>query len=176
MNPISYTRIESRVGPLLLAGDATALTRLEFHEAGRHRLRIESHWREDAEPFRAAVQQLGEYFAGDRREFELALRLDGTEFQRRVWAELVRIPYGETISYGELARRIGNPAAARAVGLANGANPVAIVVPCHRVIGSDGSLTGFGGGLPIKQKLLDLERRQRTAREFPIPVAAARGA
>ena len=173
MTEVRYTRIESPVGPLFLAGDESALARLEF-ESGRNRFRPEPGWREDAGPFREAVRQLGEYFAGARRQFEVALRLEGTEFQRRVWGELVKIPYGETISYGELARRIGNPAAARAVGLANGANPVAIVVPCHRVIGSDGSLVGFGGGLGTKQRLLGLERRHRTAQEFPIPVAAAR--
>lgn len=106
-----------------------------------------------------AKLQLEEYFAGDRREFDLPLAARGTEFQHRVWAELRRIPFGETISYGELATRIGKPTASRAVGAANGRNPLPVVVPCHRVIGSDGRLTGFGGGLPTKQALLDLERR-----------------
>jgi methylated-DNA-[protein]-cysteine S-methyltransferase len=106
-----------------------------------------------------AACQLAEYFAGTRRQFTLTRAPAGTEFQRRVWDELCRIPYGGTISYGELARRIGHPRAVRAVGLANGANPLAIVVPCHRVIGSNGRLTGYGGGLAIKQQLLDLERR-----------------
>ena len=101
--------------------------------------------------------QLEEYFAGSRRTFAVDFALRGTPFQRRVWEELCRIPYGETISYAELARRIGRPTAVRAVGLANGANPIAIVVPCHRVIGANGTLTGYGGGLPTKRYLLDLE-------------------
>ena len=100
------------------------------------------------------------YFAGELREFAVNLDPEGTTFQLRVWRELSRIPYGETISYGQLATRIGNPKASRAVGLANGSNPISIIVPCHRVIGSNGKLTGYGGGLPIKEKLLGLERRQ----------------
>lgn len=103
-------------------------------------------------------RQLGEFFAGERRDFDLALAPKGSEFQKRVWAELVKIPFGETISYGELARRIGNPAASRAVGRANGTNPIALIVPCHRVIGADGSLTGYGGGLDLKDKLLRWEK------------------
>ena len=111
-------------------------------------------------PLRAAKQQLQEYFAGSRSTFDLPLRLDGgTPFRRRVWRELQRIPYGATISYGELARRIGQPAASRAVGGANHHNPIAIIVPCHRVIGTDGTLVGYGGGLPIKERLLAHERR-----------------
>jgi methylated-DNA-[protein]-cysteine S-methyltransferase len=106
------------------------------------------------------VRQLREYFAGQRTRFDLPLHPAGTAFQRDVWSELQRIPYGETISYGELARRVGHPAAARAVGAANGANPIPIVIPCHRVIGANGKLTGFGGGIPVKQKLLALESRQ----------------
>jgi O-6-methylguanine DNA methyltransferase len=105
----------------------------------------------------AAATQLHEYLAGERTEFDLPLRPNGNEFEQAVWAELVRIPYGETTSYGEIARRIGHPTAARAVGRANGRNPIAIVVPCHRVIGSDGSLTGYGGGLDLKRRLLTLE-------------------
>jgi methylated-DNA-[protein]-cysteine S-methyltransferase len=105
-------------------------------------------------PLGEAVRQLSEYFAGTRRTFHLPLRLQGTEFQQRVWRELTEIPYGETWSYGQLARRIGNPNASRAVGLANGRNPISILVPCHRVIGADGSLTGYGGGLERKQWLL----------------------
>ena len=102
--------------------------------------------------------QLDEYFAGTRTRFDLPLRLHGTPFQVEVWEQLRRIPYGETISYGELARRVGNANASRAVGLANGQNPLPIVVPCHRVIGANGKLTGYGGGLPIKARLLELER------------------
>jgi methylated-DNA-[protein]-cysteine S-methyltransferase len=107
-----------------------------------------------------AIRQLEAYFAGKLDNFNLLLSPQGTPFQQRVWSELQNIPYGETISYGELARRIGNPKASRAVGLANGANPLSIVIPCHRVIGANGKLTGYGGGLPIKEKLLALEKRQ----------------
>ena len=112
---------------------------------------------EDHPVVRAALDQLEAYFAGRLREFDLPLRLNGTEFQRRVWRALLEIPYGETRSYGEQARAIGRPAAVRAVGTANGRNPIAIVVPCHRVIGSSGKLVGYGGGLPLKQMLLALE-------------------
>jgi methylated-DNA-[protein]-cysteine S-methyltransferase len=111
----------------------------------------------EAPPLAAAAAQLDEYFAGERRDFDLELDLRGTEFQRAVWDELLRIPYGETMSYGELARRLGRPERVRAVGAANGRNPVAIVVPCHRVIGADGSLTGYGGGLDRKRALLAVE-------------------
>ena len=107
------------------------------------------------------VRQLRAFFAGELRDFDLTLLPQGTEFQRRVWHALCGIPFGETISYGELARRIGNPAASRAVGLANGANPIPIVIPCHRVIGSSGKLTGYGGGLEKKRWLLDFERSQQ---------------
>ncbi len=107
-----------------------------------------------------AASQLRSYFAGELQEFDLPLAPEGTPFQREVWEQLCRIPYGETISYGELARRIGNPKACRAVGLANGSNPISIVIPCHRVIGSNGKLTGYGGGLATKEKLLALEQKQ----------------
>jgi methylated-DNA-[protein]-cysteine S-methyltransferase len=106
------------------------------------------------------VRQLRAYFAGELKDFDLPLAPKGTEFQQNVWAELCKIPYGETISYGELARRIGNPNASRAVGLANGSNPIPVVIPCHRVIGANGKLTGYGGGLPIKERLLALEKKQ----------------
>ena len=106
------------------------------------------------------MRQLKAYFAGELENFDLPLSPQGTPFQQRVWGELQKIPYGDTISYGELARRIGNPKASRAVGLANGSNPISIVIPCHRVIGANGKLTGYGGGLPIKEKLLALEKRQ----------------
>jgi methylated-DNA-[protein]-cysteine S-methyltransferase len=147
---------ESPVGPLLLAGSADALTHLHFQAAPRP-LRPAAEWRCDAAPFAAVLAQLQEYFAGARRTFCLPLAPRGTPFQLTVWQALQAIPYGETRSYGELARRIGLGGGARAVGLANGANPLPIIVPCHRVIGADGSLTGFGGGLPIKRALLSLE-------------------
>jgi len=119
-------------------------------------------WRRDDRAFDDVVSQLEEYFEGRRREFQLALAPEGTPFQLRVWKALLDIPYGETISYGELAERIGQPSASRAVGLANGSNPIPIVIPCHRVIGSNGKLTGYGGGLAIKERLLALERGDRT--------------
>jgi methylated-DNA-[protein]-cysteine S-methyltransferase len=149
-----YTCMESPVGPLVLAGDQDGLRRIEF--PNRHELKPE--WRQDPSQFGDVVRQLEAYFAGELRDFDLPLRMEGTPFQLIVWRELQAIPYGETITYGELARRIDNPKGSRAVGLANGANPIPIVVPCHRVIGSNGKLTGFGGGLDTKEKLLTLER------------------
>jgi methylated-DNA-[protein]-cysteine S-methyltransferase len=127
---------------------------------GRQPVQPDPHWHDDAEPLRETARQLRAYFAGELEAFDLALAPQGTLFQLAVWNRLCEIPYGETISYGELARRMGKPNASRAVGLANGANPIPIVIPCHRVIGSNGKLTGYGGGLPIKEKLLGLERRQ----------------
>jgi methylated-DNA-[protein]-cysteine S-methyltransferase len=150
----AFIHVESPIGPLLLITDGAALTGLYMNVSPE--AQPSSGWSEDATvgPLPAAIRQLAEYFAGKRREFELPLRLEGTEFQRRVWGELEEIPYGETWSYGQLASRIGKPGASRAVGLANGRNPISIVVPCHRVIGADGSLTGYGGGLERKQWLL----------------------
>jgi methylated-DNA-[protein]-cysteine S-methyltransferase len=147
--------VDSPIGPLMLTSDGTALTGLYMGTPGKMPDLAEG-WTQNAaiDPLRAAVRQLQEYFAGTRREFDLPLRMQGTAFQRRVWKELTKIPYGETWSYGQLAKRIDNPNASRAVGLANGRNPIAVIVPCHRVIGADGSLTGFGGGLPRKQWLL----------------------
>ena len=159
MTGLSYTQIDSPVGPLLLAGEARGLREIRFVD-GRHPQPPDPDWTPDAAPFAEVVRQLQAYFSGERQEFDLPLVLEGTDFQLRVWRSLQTIPYGSTVSYLELAEKIGNPKAVRAVGLANGANPIPIVVPCHRVIGSNGSLTGFGGGLPIKQKLLALESRQ----------------
>ena len=149
------------MGPLLLVGDDVGLRQLEFIN-GRASVQLDPAWREDAASLQDAIRQLKAYFAGKLEKFDLPLAPEGTSFQREVWKRLCEIPYGETVSYGELARRIGNPKASRAVGLANGANPIAIVIPCHRVIGSNGKLTGYGGGLPLKEKLLALERRQLT--------------
>ena len=148
-----FTTLDTPIGPLQLRGDEHALSALDL--PGRH-APTDGLTRDDAR-FEPVVRQLHEYFAGERTRFELPLRMAGGEFQRRVWAELERIPYGETASYGEIARRLGAPTASRAVGAANGRNPIAIIVPCHRVIGADGSLTGFGGGLECKRALLDLE-------------------
>jgi methylated-DNA-[protein]-cysteine S-methyltransferase len=154
---LTCTRIDSPVGPLGLAVDDHGVVRIQFHagrgldwagpdaRAGSHALLART------------AAQLGEYFDGRRRDFDLPLSPHGTPFQRTVWSELGRIPYGEAISYAQLAQRIGKPAAMRAVGAANGRNPLPIVVPCHRVIGANGTLTGFGGGLPTKAFLLRLE-------------------
>lgn len=152
----SYTYLDSPVGCLLLAGDPQGLTLVRF-PGERGGVRPAADWRRDDGVFAAAIAQLEEYFAGARREFSLPLQPVGTPFQQVVWSALRTIPYGTTLSYGELARRIGRPPASRAVGAANGANPLPIIVPCHRVIGADRSLTGFGGGLETKRFLLALE-------------------
>ena len=158
-----YTHIDSSpAGPLLLAGNRDALHVLSFGVGTRPRP-IDPSWQLDTKGVLTGVRrELDEYFAGRLRKFTTPLAFEGTPFQNQVWKELTRIPYGETISYLELANRIKNPKAVRAVGMANGANPIAIIVPCHRVIGSNGSLTGFGGGIPTKRALLELERGQRT--------------
>ena len=154
-----YTYLETPIGMLLIAGDEEAVRRIEFPKNGKA-ARPEADWRESSRgPVAEAVRQLGEYFAGKREQFDLPLAPAGTEFQRGVWRRLQEIPYGGTISYGELAKRVGNPKASRAVGAANGQNPIPIVIPCHRVIGANGKLTGFGGGLPIKEALLALEAK-----------------
>jgi methylated-DNA-[protein]-cysteine S-methyltransferase len=157
MNIVFHRHVASPVGPLLIAGNDEGLQLIEFH-APRHVLRRGEHWCEgDHAVLRRAQVQLDEYFAGKRRHFELPLAPQGTDFQRDVWWELANIPFGGTISYAQLAQRLGRPTATRAGGAANGRNPLPIVLPCHRVIGADGSLTGFGGGLPTKQFLLQLE-------------------
>ena len=155
---IFCTRALSPLGPLLLVGTSDALTSL-WLPSGRDRQDPEPDWVESARPFKHAVRQLDAYFAGRLRQFDLPLAPVGTAFQQRVWRALCDIPYGETVSYGLLARRIERPAAVRAVGAANGQNPISIVIPCHRVIGSDGRLVGYGGGLPAKSLLLELEGR-----------------
>lgn len=159
MHEVYYTRFESPVGPLLLVGDAKALRRVSF-ESGKRSVPPQAEWKQNRSAFAEVIRQLQAYFRGELKEFDLPLSMEGTDFQLRVWNELRAIPYGETISYAQLARRIGNPQAVRAVGAANGSNPIPIIVPCHRVIGSDGSLTGFGGGLSTKKRLLELENKQ----------------
>ncbi|MXY89681.1 MAG: methylated-DNA--[protein]-cysteine S-methyltransferase [Gammaproteobacteria bacterium] len=151
-----YIYTDSPIGSLLLAGDGDNLHTLGF-PGGKMQRRHEPGWTEDAAPFAQAIEQLRAYFAGELERFDLPLAPAGTEFQRKVWAALQDIPYGETRSYGELARQVGNGKASRAVGAANGRNPIPVIIPCHRVVGSDGSLTGFGGGLETKRRLLDLE-------------------
>ncbi|MDB6084950.1 MAG: ogt [Gammaproteobacteria bacterium] len=150
-----YTYNESPIGRLLLSSDGVALTGL-YMDVPDHPPRGLDDWTRDPSsgPLPETIRQLGEYFAGHRRDFDLPLLLHGTEFQQRVWNALRDIPYGATWSYGQLAKRIDSPNASRAVGLANGRNPISILVPCHRVIGADGSLTGYGGGLDRKQWLL----------------------
>jgi len=152
--------VDSPVGPLLLTSDGTALTRLLFAASP------DPSWSTEPDAvLETAAAQLAEYFAGERTDFDLPLDPAGTAFQLTVWLALRDIPYAETINYGQLATRVGNPRSSRAVGLANGRNPISIVVPCHRVIGADGSLTGYGGGLPRKRTLLDLERHTSGAAE-----------
>lgn len=154
MNTFSY--FDSPIGRLLLTCDGSALTGLYTGLELSRKTPSTNGWAEDAtvEPLAATIRQLSEYFAGSRREFDIPLSLRGTVFQTRVWRMLGEIRYGETWSYGDLAKRLDNPGASRAVGLANGRNPISIVVPCHRVIGADGSLTGYGGGLDRKRWLL----------------------
>lgn len=151
-----YCYLTTPIGELLLAGDDDALSLVGFPE-GKMRYDPEADWIFNEKPFVAVRQQLTEYFNGERTEFDLPLHLTGTEFQLLVLEELKRIPYGTTTSYGDIAQRIGRPKAVRAVGAANGRNPIPIIVPCHRVIGSGGDLTGFGGGLGTKEALLRLE-------------------
>jgi methylated-DNA-[protein]-cysteine S-methyltransferase len=158
---MNYCTMETPIGLLLLAGDREAIRFIRFPKKGKTQ-KPEPDWQESSSgAVREAVKQLREYFAGHRTEFDLPVSPDGTTFQRAVWRQLQNIPYGQTISYGELARRVGNPKASRAVGGANHANPIPIVIPCHRVIGANGKLTGFGGGLPIKEALLALEQGPR---------------
>ena len=161
----TYVRFDSPVGTLYATADGDQLTGLYF-EGGRHAPAIADTWHEcspRSAPFAVLVRQLREYFDGKRDTFELPLAPHGTKFQQRVWKEIAGIPYGETISYAELARRAGAEGAARAAGAATGRNPLSIVVPCHRVVGTAGSLTGYAGGLPRKTRLLEIEGVLRTA-------------
>ena len=157
-SPRWYCLVPSPVGQLMLAGDFQRLTCLFFQD-GPHTQPPPPHWTYDRNPFTKVIDQLEEYFAGTRTQFTVPLEQKGTPFQQRVWRTLLNIPYGQTVSYGEIARSIGLPQASRAVGAANGKNPISILVPCHRVIGHSGKLVGYGGGLPIKEKLLAHERQ-----------------
>lgn len=163
-----YCVIESPVGRLLLAGNAQALTHVSFQD-GRHPTKPDPQWTYSETPFQKSIQQLNEYFSGKRNTFKINLAPEGTPFQRKVWDALQTIPYGRTLSYGQIANAIGKPQAVRAVGAANGQNPLSIVIPCHRVIGSNGKLVGFGGGISIKEALLSHERRHAQAASFIPP-------
>ena len=158
---IEYRTIDSPIGPLTLAGQDSVLTMLRMVDQTYEPSR--TGWTPNPAAFQEATEQLDAYFVGKLTEFDFEFELRGSEFQRRVWKALQTIPYGETRSYGRIAEQIGAPGSARAVGLANGHNPIAIVVPCHRVIGANGSLTGYGGGLDRKQTLLALERKRASA-------------
>lgn len=181
--PLRYCHMDTPFGPVLLAGDEAGLRRLDFRNArstiaarsrGRKAGRdssIAPDWSEDPKPFREVVRQLDLYFAGRLRDFDVPLAPEGTPFQLRVWEALCGIPYGETTSYGAVAARIGRPSASRAVGMANGRNPISIIVPCHRVIGSTGALTGYGGGIEMKARLLAFERETSSPRRRPAATA-----
>lgn len=151
-----YTTIESPIDELLLTKEGDHLTGLQMAPWSPS-----PDWKRNDSHFKDVIAQLGAYFAGELQEFDVPTKANGTPFQLRVWEALRAIPYGETRSYGEIARQVGKPSAVRAVGRANGANPIAVIVPCHRVIGANGTLTGYGGGLDRKQKLLELERRPK---------------
>jgi methylated-DNA-[protein]-cysteine S-methyltransferase len=162
-----YDTIESPLGRIVLGGNGEALSFVGLPES-RKPFSIPDQWNRDPQSFAEAKRQFDAYFSGGLNEFTLKLSPQGTEFRLRVWKALCTIPYATTISYAELAQRIGNPKASRAVGLANGANPLSIIVPCHRVIGANGSLTGYGGGLKAKQFLLDLEQRHSPREDFAL--------
>jgi methylated-DNA-[protein]-cysteine S-methyltransferase len=151
-----YTTFDGPIGELLICGDGETVHGL-YMQHGRKPFRPRATWVRDDDAFTDAREQLREYFAGERRDFDVPVALNGSDYQLRVWNALREIPYGETTSYGALAKKIGDPAGARAVGWANGSNRIAIIVPCHRVIGANGSLTGYAGGLDNKRLLLDLE-------------------
>ena len=158
-----YTFLESPVGRLLLVADERGLKLVNFQD-GRHPMDPDPEWMEDRRPFKEVIKQFMAYFSRRSRTFTLKFSLNGTPFQQKVWLALRSIPYGQTVSYGEIARRIGHPNASRAVGAANGKNPLSIIFPCHRVIGHSGDLVGYGGGIPIKKSLLALEQRSVNSR------------
>jgi methylated-DNA-[protein]-cysteine S-methyltransferase len=156
--PIHYQWVRTRLGRLLVLGDSRAVTQLQFEDAA-HCASPGTDWQRGGMVIKEAARELRAYLRGELRRFRVPVKPAGTPFQQRVWAELRRIPYASTVSYAELAARIGNPGAARAVGGAARANPICIIIPCHRVLGSTGALTGFSAGLHRKAQLLDLERR-----------------
>ncbi|MEB3898699.1 methylated-DNA--[protein]-cysteine S-methyltransferase [Pseudomonas juntendi] len=163
----AFTLMQSPVGTLTLVARGDCLAAVLWEQERENRVRLGELHRSDTHPtLTETARQLSEYFAGQRQRFELPLDFLGTDFQRQVWAALLTIPFGETRTYSEIARQIGKPSAVRAVGAANGRNPISIIAPCHRVIGASGSLTGFAGGLQAKQYLLALEGRQSLALGF----------
>jgi methylated-DNA-[protein]-cysteine S-methyltransferase len=162
-----YDYLDTPIGRLLLVGDAAGLVRIEFDNARQGRC-IQPDWQRGDVPLREAMQQLAAYFRGELLDFQLPLAPQGTPFQCEVWSRLARIPYAQTTSYGAIALELGRPSASRAVGAANGANPLPIVLPCHRVVGANGTLTGFGGGLPLKRWLLEHERRHAPPPAFAL--------
>ena len=164
---MNYCHVDSPVGKLLIACDEGAIRRIEFPRNGSPAAPQPGWHKSDNALLQEAARQLSEYFSGCRTVFTVPLIPEGTEFQRTVWRQLQEIPYGQTLSYGDLAKCVGNPKASRAVGAANGCNPIPIMIPCHRVIGSDGKLTGFGGGLPTKKALLTLEAHHKVADNGP---------
>jgi methylated-DNA-[protein]-cysteine S-methyltransferase len=170
-NATYFSTVSSPVGRLTLVGAGERLFGLYFDDDS-HAAKARAGAARDDRPLRAAAAQLEEYFAGTRTTFDLSLAPEGSPFQKKVWAALRRIPFGETATYGQIARAIGNPAASRAIGGANHRNPIAIIVPCHRVIGADGSMTGYGGGLRRKRLLLDLESRVAGSGQLGLPGAA----
>lgn len=157
-----YTFHKTPIGKILIAGSESVIKLMSFPKGDRQ-IPVGENWSESELPFIQAMTQLDEYFQGSRIEFNLPIAPSGTEFQQLVYKALLEIRYGQTISYGELARQIGRPRACRAVGAANGANPIPIIIPCHRVIGSTGKLTGFGGGIPVKRWLLAHEKKYSPA-------------
>ena len=157
METLYYSRLKSMAGPLIIGVSQRGMVLLEFDRGNFPWSKWDVTWQESAEATRGYVRELEEYFAGKRREFTFPLDLRGTPFQVKCWQALLEIPYGETRTYADIARAVGQPKGFRAVGLANNRNPIAIVVPCHRVIASDGTLCGYGGGLELKRKLLELE-------------------
>ncbi len=171
---IYWHEMQTMIGPLLLVGTQQALSGVHF-QSGPRPAAPAARWLQSAQPFAQARRQLDEYFRGERQVFDLPLAPAGSTFQLAVWRALCAIPYGSTTSYGQLARALGNPRGARAVGLANGSNPLPVIIPCHRVIGADGSLTGFGGGLDIKQALLRLEGANCVADLFNMSPTDAAG-
>ena len=157
---ITYSFVQSPIGKLLLAGNHDGLQIIDFQDNSSTKLPLE-HWQRNDEYFADIASQLHDYFSGELIKFDVTLNLIGTPFRQKVWQALLQIPYGETRNYEEIARKIGNQKASRAVGLANGSNPVPIIVPCHRVIGKNKSLVGYGGGLEIKKFLLNLEQSDK---------------